>query len=98
MLNVNKYVQSKLTSLWMLLKDYAISIKEYFQNLLHAPETKISNHVLSDPGDRNHNSNVSLFSSILYALKNNHCQHQLTSINLPCSSKAKSTLCYQYFV
>ena len=55
----------------MFLKDYAISLKDYFQNFLHAPEIKISNHVLSDSGDRDHNSNVSSFFSILYALKNN---------------------------
>ena len=55
----------------MFLKDYAISLKDYFQNFLYAPEIKISNHVLSDSDDRDHNANVSSFFSILYALKNN---------------------------
>lgn len=52
----------------MIFKDYAVSLKEYFQNFLHVPEIKMSSHVLSDSGNRNHSSDVliTLFNIIRF--------------------------------
>ena len=60
--------EMKLTSLYLFFKDYAVSLKDNFQNFLHVPEIKVTDHALSDSGDRNHNSNglIILFNIIRF--------------------------------